>query len=51
MEQVFQALIDRTRALLDLKVIKTKQPPSEVSLAKEARGLNGRLRSRDQRMI
>jgi hypothetical protein len=46
MEQVFQALIDRSRVRLDLRTIKTNsrtQAPSETSFAQEARlGSRGR---------
>ena len=54
MEQVFQALIDRSRAPLDLKTIKTilgyKRRP-KYRQAKHASRPNGKSRSRDLRMI
>ena len=53
MEQVFQALIDRSRVLLDLKTVRTilggKHRPN-IARARNARQ-SGRSRSRDLRMI
>ena len=53
MEQVFQALIDRSRAPLDLKTIKTilgYKPVRDIAGAPSARP-NGKSRSRDLAMI
>jgi hypothetical protein len=52
MDQVFQALIDRSRAPLDLKTIKTILGYRRRPIAGEASGRpNGKSRSRDLRMI
>jgi len=53
MEQVFQALIDRSRAPLDLK---PSRPSSDASIVRKSTAEpsgqpNGKSRSRDLRMI